>query len=46
MCMHWISAGSHGSQVLSPNYDMDAYMASLFGGEAWDLCWELGQAKA
>ncbi len=27
-----------GSQVLSPNYDMDVYMATLFGGEAWDLC--------
>jgi hypothetical protein len=24
--------------VPSPNYDMDAYMATLFGGEAWDLC--------
>ena len=42
--MHWISSGS--PQVLSPKYDMDAYMASLFGGKAWDLCWELGQAKA
>ena len=27
-----------GSQVLSPMYDMHAYMATLFGGEAWDLC--------
>ena len=27
-----------GSQVLSPTYDMDAYMAKLFGGDAWDLC--------
>ena len=26
------------SQVLSAMYDIDAYMASLFGGEAWDLC--------
>ena len=28
-----------------PTYDMDAYMATLFGGQTWDLCWELGQAK-
>ena len=28
-----------------PKYDMDAYMASLFGVEARDLCWMLGQAK-
>ena len=35
-----------GSQVLSPKYDMDAYnMATLSGGEAWDLCWELDWAK-
>ena len=34
-----------GSQVLSLSYDMDAYMATLFGGEAWDLCCELGWAK-
>jgi hypothetical protein len=33
------------SQVLSPKHDMDAYMATLFGGEAWDLCWELDRAK-
>ena len=25
---------SHKSQVLSFNYDMDAYMATFFGGEA------------
>jgi hypothetical protein len=25
-----------------PKYDMDAYMATLFGDEAHDLCWELG----
>jgi hypothetical protein len=24
---------------------MDAYVATLLGGEAWDLCWELGWAK-
>jgi len=24
---------AHGSQVLSPKYDMDAYMVTLFGGE-------------
>jgi hypothetical protein len=34
-----------GSQVLSPKYDMHAYMATLFEGEAWDLCCELGRAK-
>ena len=27
-------------------HDMDAYMATLFDGEARDLCWELGQSKA
>ena len=21
-----------------PKYDMDVYMATLFGGETWDLC--------
>ena len=31
------------SQVSSLKYDMDAYMAILFGGEAWDLCWGLGK---
>ena len=33
---------SHGSQVLSPKYDMDAYMVTLFG------CFvvEWGRAKA
>ena len=36
---------SHGPQALSPKYDMNAYMATLFEGEAWDLCWELGLAK-
>ena len=35
----------HGSQVLSPKYDMDAYMATFFGGEAWDMCCELDQVK-
>ena len=24
-------------QVLCPKCDMDAYMTTLFGGEAWDL---------
>ena len=33
------------TRVLSPKYDLDAYMATLFRGEAWDLCWELGRAK-
>ena len=28
---------AHGSQVLSPKYDMDVYMVTLFGGEVWDL---------
>ena len=28
--------------VLNPNYDMDAYIATLFGREAWDLCCKLG----
>jgi hypothetical protein len=35
-----------GSQILSPNYDMDVYMTTFFGGEAWDLCGELGQVKS
>jgi hypothetical protein len=35
-----------GSQVLHLDYDMDAYMATFFGGEAWDLCCELGSAKS
>ena len=26
-----------GSQVLSPMCDMDTYMATLLGGEAWNL---------
>ena len=30
------AATSHG-----PKYDMDVYMVTLFGGEAWDLSWEL-----
>ena len=30
----------------SPNYDTYAYMATLFGGEAWELCYELGQTKS
>jgi hypothetical protein len=40
---HW----QHGSwdlplhtKVPSPKYDMDAYMATSFGGEYWDLCWD------
>ena len=28
---------SHMSSVLSPKYDMDAYTATLFGGEVWVL---------
>ena len=34
-----------GSQVLSPKYDMDVYMTTLFGGKAWDLCCEVGRVK-
>ena len=37
---------SHGSEVFKPKYDIDAYMATLFGGEVWDLRWQLGQAKS
>ena len=40
-----LKASSHGSQVLSPNYDMYAHMTTLFESEAWDLCRELGRAK-
>ena len=29
-----------GSQALSPKYDMDAYMATLFGGEFLGTCVE------
>ena len=40
---------SHGisspPQVLSPKYDMDAYMATHFGGDAQDVWWHLGWAK-
>ena len=28
---------SHGSEFLNPKYDMNASMATLFGGEDWDL---------
>jgi hypothetical protein len=35
-----------GSQVLNPNYDMDAYMATLSGGEAQYLYCELGRATS
>ena len=31
-----------GSQIQCPNYDMDAYIASLFEGEVWDLYYKLG----
>ena len=34
------------SIVLSSKYDMNVYMATLLGDEAWDLCWELGWAKS
>ena len=29
---------SHRSQVMGHEYDMDAYLATLLGGKAWDLC--------
>lgn len=29
-----------------PKYDMGAYMSTYVGGEAWDLCQELGWAKS
>jgi hypothetical protein len=29
---------SHGFQVPSLKYDMDAYMKTFFGGLFWDLC--------
>ena len=32
--------------ALSPKYDTYAHVATLFGGEAHDLCWELGWAKS
>ena len=31
-----------GYPVLSPEYDLDAYIVALIGGEAWDFCWVLG----
>jgi hypothetical protein len=34
---------SHG--VPSRKYDMDAYMATLSGGEAWGLCCEVRSSK-
>jgi hypothetical protein len=38
----------HFTQVPGPKnkYDMDAYMATLFGGEAQDLWCKLGRAKS
>ena len=33
-------------QVPSPEYDMDACMASFLGGEAWEMCWVLGRPKS
>ena len=29
---------SHGSEALSPECDIDAYIATCIGGDAWDLC--------
>ena len=39
----WLTT-SHG--VPSPEYDMDACMASFLGGEAWEMCWVLGRPKS
>ena len=33
-------------QVLSPKYDTNTYMTTLFGGEARNLCCELNRAKS
>ena len=43
----WIQVVNTNFHALNrgPKYDMDAYKATLYGGEAWDFCWELGQAK-
>ena len=30
----------HFTQVLRPKDDMDIYMATISGGETWDLCFE------
>ena len=35
-----------GPKSQSLKHDMDAYMATLLGGEAMDLCWEVGRAKS
>jgi len=34
-----------GFGVLNSKYDMDTYMATLFGGEAHDLCYSFGSSK-
>ena len=34
-----------GLQVLSPKYDMNAYMTTLVGGEAWNLMLRVGLGK-
>ena len=39
-------ATSLGAQVLSLEYNMDAYMTTFFGGEARDLCWEFSRAES
>ena len=42
----WYSPLHTGFQVLKfHKYNMDDYMAKKIGREAWDFCWELGQAK-
>ena len=40
--------GSWGLTTLQrgPKHDMDAYMATFFGGEAWDVCWDVGSTKS
>ena len=32
-------------QVLRLKHGMDVYMTTFFGGDTWNLCWELGWAK-
>ena len=34
----WELGHTTSHEVPSPKHAMDAYMATLFGGNAWDLC--------
>jgi hypothetical protein len=38
----WKVGFTTSHEVPSPKYDMDAYMATMFGGEAWESCCKLG----